>query len=41
MIWILIGISATAGHVFSSGMAAVFIGIVFALMYFKEKQEDI
>ena len=41
MIWMLIGISATAGHVFSSGMAAVFIGIVFALMYFKEKQEDI
>ena len=38
MILFLIGISTTAGHVFSSGMAAVFMGIVFALMYYKEKQ---
>ena len=37
MIFFLLGISTTAGHVFSSGMAAVFIGLIFALMYFKSE----
>lgn len=35
---LLIAISSTAGHVFSSGMAAIFIGLLFALMYFKKEQ---
>lgn len=32
---VLLSISNTAGHVFSSGMAAVFIGLLFSLMYYK------
>lgn len=36
MIFILLGISTIAGHVFSSGMAAVFIGLLFSLMYYKK-----
>lgn len=35
MLLILLAISSTAGHVFSSGMAAVFIGFLFSLMYIK------
>ena len=33
---ILLIISTLAGHVFGSGMSAVFIGLLFALMYLKE-----
>ncbi len=40
MFIILLGISSTAGHVFSSGMAAFFIGLLLSLMYIK-KNEDI
>lgn len=40
MILILFGISTTAGHVFSSGMAAVFIGLLFSLMYFQGNVGD-
>ena len=36
MILVLLAISTTAGHVFSSGMAAVFIGLLFSLMYYKK-----
>ena len=36
MVIILIIISTMAGHVFGSGMSAVFIGILFALMYVKK-----
>lgn len=39
MILVLLGISSTAGHVYSSGMAAVFIGLLFSLMYFKAKNQ--
>jgi hypothetical protein len=35
MIVVLLGISTIAGHVFSSGMAAIFIGLLFSLMYIK------
>ena len=35
MALILLGISSIAGHVFSSGMSAVFIGLLFSLMYLK------
>ena len=38
MILVLLGISTMAGHVFSSGMAAVFIGLLFSLMYFKNPE---
>lgn len=41
MILFLLGISTTAGHVFSSGMAAVFIGLIFSLMYFKAENKYI
>jgi hypothetical protein len=36
MIFVLLGISTIAGHVFSSGMAAIFLGLLFSLMYIKE-----
>ena len=36
MLIILLGISTIAGHVFSSGMSAVFIGLLFSLMYIKK-----
>jgi heme A synthase len=39
MILTLLGISTTAGHVYSSGMAALFIGLLFALMYFKKDEQ--
>ncbi len=39
MVLALLGISTTAGHVYSSGMAAVFIGLLFALMYFKKEKD--
>ncbi len=35
MILLLLAISSTAGHVYSSGMAAIFIGALFSLMYYK------
>nr|WP_246516175.1 O-antigen ligase family protein [Aequorivita echinoideorum] len=38
MILALFGISATAGHVYSSGMIAVFMGLLFSLMYFKKSE---
>lgn len=41
MVVLLFAVSALAGHVFSSGMAAAFIGILFALMYFKKMDLDI
>lgn len=37
VILLLLGISSTAGHIFSSGMAAIFIGLLFALMYYKQE----
>lgn len=39
MILLLLGISTIAGHVFSSGMSAVFIGLLFSLMYIKDDDE--
>lgn len=39
MVFVLLSISTTAGHVYSSGMAAVFIGLLFSLMYFKKDVE--
>ncbi len=33
--FILLGVSSIAGHVFNSGMAAIFIGLLFSLMYVK------
>jgi hypothetical protein len=36
MLVILLGISSIAGHVFNSGMSAVFIGLLFSLMYLKD-----
>jgi hypothetical protein len=41
MILILLGISTIAGHVFSSGMSAVFIGLLFSLMYYKKDSNAI
>lgn len=38
LVLVLFGISSIAGHVFSSGMAAVFIGLLFSLMYIKKEQ---
>ena len=35
MVIILIIISTIAGHVFGAGMSAIFIGLLFSLMYFK------
>lgn len=35
---LMIGISSTAGHVINSGMAAIFLGLLFALMYFRREQ---
>ncbi|GGE02393.1 hypothetical protein GCM10010831_00190 [Psychroflexus salis] len=35
MLFILVAISSTAGHVFSSGLAAIFIGLTFAIMFKK------
>lgn len=40
MTLVLLAISSTAGHVFSSGMAAVFIGLLFSLMYYKRNVES-
>jgi len=39
MLLILLAISSSAGHVFSSGMSAVFIGFLFSLMYIKIQDE--
>lgn len=39
MTLVLLAISTTAGHVFSSGMAAVFTGMLLSLMYFKKNIE--
>lgn len=39
MLLILLAISSSAGHVFSSGMSAVFIGLLFSLMYIKIPDE--
>lgn len=39
MVIILLVVSTLAGHVFGSGMSAVFIGLLFALMYIKEPQK--
>ncbi len=36
MLLILITISSTAGHVFSSGMAGIYIGLIFSLFYIKK-----
>nr|WP_308420162.1 O-antigen ligase family protein [Psychroflexus planctonicus] len=33
MLLVLLAVSSSAGHVFSSGLAAVFIGLLFGLMY--------
>jgi len=38
MILILFAISSFAGHVFSSGMSAVFIGLLFSLMYIRKDE---
>jgi hypothetical protein len=38
MVVFLFAISTLAGHVFSSGMAAAFVGILFGLMYYKESE---
>ena len=38
MLSVLLLISTTAGHVFSSGMAAVFIGLLFSLMFIKKNE---
>jgi hypothetical protein len=35
MLFVLFGISTIAGHVYSSGMSAVFIGLLFSLMFLK------
>jgi len=37
MVFILFIISTTAGHVYSSGMSAVFIGLLFSLMFIKNQ----
>ncbi|PKA98308.1 O-antigen ligase-like membrane protein [Flavobacteriaceae bacterium MAR_2009_75] len=39
MVIILLVISTFAGHVFGSGMSAIFIGILFSLMYLKREIE--
>ncbi|TDS18650.1 O-antigen ligase-like membrane protein [Maribacter caenipelagi] len=36
MLFVLFGISTIAGHVYSSGMSAVFIGLLFSLMFYKK-----
>ncbi len=38
MLCVLFSISSFAGHVFGSGMAAVFIGLLFSLMYVKKDE---
>ncbi|MFQ3332611.1 MAG: hypothetical protein ACI8ZH_000503 [Flavobacteriales bacterium] len=37
---LLIALSFLSGHVFNSGMAAIYIGCVFSLMYYKSKHEN-
>lgn len=37
---ILIALSFLSGHIFNSGMAAIYIGCVFSLMYYKPHHED-
>lgn len=37
MVLVLMGISSTAGHVYSSGMSAIFIGALFSMMYYKKR----
>lgn len=43
MVFILLGISTVAGHVFNSGLAGVFLGILFALMFkqYNDNEESI
>ncbi len=41
MTLVLLLISTLAGHVFGSGMSAVFLGLLFGLMYLKEKPEKV
>ena len=41
MTLVLLLISTLAGHVFGSGMSAVFIGLLFSLMYKSKKSEEI
>ncbi len=36
MALVILGVSSTAGHVYSSGMSAIFIGALFAMMYFRK-----
>ena len=37
---LLIALSFLSGHVFNSGMAAIYMGCVFSLMYYKSKHEN-
>jgi len=37
---LLILISFLSGHVFNSGMAAIYMGCVFSLMYYKSNYEN-
>jgi len=37
---LLIGLSFLSGHVFNSGMAAIYMGCVFSLMYYKSNDEN-
>ena len=37
---LLIALSFLSGHVFNSGMAAIYIGCVFSLMYYKSKHKN-
>jgi len=37
---VLIILSFLSGHIFNSGMAAVYIGCVFSLMYYKKNHES-
>lgn len=39
MLLLLLAISSTAGHVYSSGMAAIFIGALFSLMYYNVEND--
>jgi hypothetical protein len=40
MLFVILSISSIAGHVFNSGMAAIFLGLLFALSYLKTNEQE-
>jgi hypothetical protein len=41
MVFLLFAISSIAGHIFNSGIAGNFIGLLFALMHLRKDEEQV